>query len=336
MTKISFNERLQISQFLNQGKTLRQIAIAMNRSPSSISQELRRQGQDRNSYNPYLAQEHAELRKAASRRDKKIDGPLEEVIDLLLIEQRFSPEQISGYLQKRYPSEKLFQVCPETIYRHIYNSSKKVFYIAALRRKRKKRYSNGTPKARRSRIPNLVSIEQRPYEVNARDELGHWEGDLIIGKQHKTAIGTLVERSTRYTIIVPFIDAKDAETVAEGFSKALHDVPCFLKKTLTYDQGSEMYQHEKFSAATGMQVYFAHPGSPWERGTNENTNGLIRDFFPKGTDFRDIPCIAFLKVMQLLNNRPRKVLGFTTPHQVLTAAKLTPNAGLKDLLGINS
>lgn len=159
---------------------------------------------------------------------------------------------------------------------------------------------------------------------------------LVIGKEHKTALGTLVERSTRYTIIVPFVDAKDAATVAEGFSQALNDVPNFLKKTLTYDQGSEMTKHEKFSAATGMKVYFAHPGSPWERGTNENTNGLIRDFFPKGTDFKDVPYKEFARVEQLLNGRPRKVLGFTTPNQVLTAAKLTPNAGLKDLIGMNS
>lgn len=257
MTKISFIERLQISQFLNQRKTLRQIASLMNRSPSSISQELRRQGQDHRSYNPYIAQKHAEVRKAASRRDKKINGPLEEIIDLLLIEKHFSPEQISGYLKKHYPLEKLLHICPETIYRHIYHSPKAAYYIPVLRRKRKKRRRKGETKATFGRIPNLVSIEQRPVEVNGRDEIGHWEGDLIIGKQHKTALGTLVERSTRYTIIVPFINAKDTETVAEGFSKALNDIPGFLKKTLTYDQGSEMYQHEKFSAATGMAVYFA-------------------------------------------------------------------------------
>lgn len=175
MAKISFAERLQISQFLNQRMTLRQIAAVINRAPSSISQELRRQGQDYYSYNPYIAQEHAELRRAASRRDTKINGPLEEIIDLLLIEKRFSPEQISGYLQKHYPSNKLLHVCPETIYRHIYKSSKAAFYIAALRRKRKKRRPKGGSKARRGRIPNLVSIEQRPPEVSERDELGHWE-----------------------------------------------------------------------------------------------------------------------------------------------------------------
>lgn len=336
MAKISFAERLQISQFLNQRMTLRQIAAAMNRAPSSISQELRRQGQDYYSYNPYIAQEHAELRRAASRKGTKINGPLEEIVDLLLIEKRLSPEQISGYLQKHYPSNKLLHVCPETIYRHVYKSSKAVFYIAALRRKRKKRRPKGGSKARRGRIPNLVSIEQRPSEVNERDELGHWEGDLVIGKQHKTALGTLVERSTRYTIIVPFIDAKDAETVADGFSKALNDVPDFLKKTLTYDQGSEMCQHEKFSTATGMKVYFAHPGCPWERGTNENTNGLLREFFPKGTDFKDVPYKEFARVQQLLNGRPRKVLGFATPNQLLRAAKLAPSVGLKDLMVMNS
>lgn len=147
MTKISFAERLQISQFLNQGRSLRQIAVSMNRSPSSISQELRRQGLDRHSYNPYIAQEHAELRRAASKRDKKITGPLEEIIDLLLIEKCFSPEQISGYLKKHYPLEKLLHVCPETIYRHIYYSPKAAFYIPALRRKRKKRRRKGKAKA---------------------------------------------------------------------------------------------------------------------------------------------------------------------------------------------
>lgn len=333
MTKISFAERLQISQLLNLGKSLRQVAIIMHRAPSSISQELRRQGQDCHFYNPYIAQEHAELRRAASKRDKKISGPLEEIVDLLLVEKRFSPEQISGYLKKHYSSERSLHVCPETIYRHIYQSPKAVFYISALRRKRKKRRPRGSSRARPGRIPNLVSIEQRPPEVEARDELGHWEGDLIIGQQHKTALGTLVERSTRYTIIVPFIDAKDALTVAEGFSKALNSMPNFLKKTLTYDQGTEMYHHGKLSASTGIEVFFAHPGSPWERGTNENTNGLIRDFFPKGTDFRTIPYEEFSRVEQLLNQRPRKVLGFHTPEQILKSA-LTPDVKLKDLIEV--
>ncbi len=166
----------------------------------------------------------------------------------------------------------------------------------------------------RGKIADMLSIEERPQEVADRVIPGHWEGDLIVGKYKQSAIGTLVERTTRYTIIVP-LKAKDAETVRKTYAKEIRSLPDELKKTLTYDQGKEMSGHKQFTLATGMNVYFAHPGSPWERGTNENTNGLIRQYFPKGTDFRMIPAKEIRRVQRELNGRPRRSLGYDTPQE---------------------
>lgn len=276
MARFSLEERFRLAQLLALRLSIRELAVRLGRAASSISQEIRRNGMNALSYNPYLANEHAKLRQGASKRNKKIQGALEEIIDLLLIERHFSPEQISGYLKKQYPDNQTLKVSPETIYKHIYSSHKSSFYISSLRRKRKKRGSRGHKKIRKHRIPNLISIENRPTEVKERNVVGHWEGDLIIGKGHKSALGVLVERSLRYTIIVPFVHLKDVVTVAHGFAKALIGLPSHLKSSLTYDQGSEMTSHELFTKLSGIPVYFAHKGSPWERGTNENTNGLIR------------------------------------------------------------
>jgi len=162
----------------------------------------------------------------------------------------------------------------------------------------------------------MLSIEERPKEVESRTIPGHWEGDLIIGKHKRSALGTLVERTTRYTILVP-LKAKDATSVRHAYTKALGTLPTEIAETLTYDQGKEMSEHEQFTIDTGIQVYFAHPGSPWERGTNENTNGLIRQYFPKGTDFSMVTTQEIKRVQRQLNDRPRAVLGFEKPHEVI-------------------
>jgi len=172
-------------------------------------------------------------------------------------------------------------------------------------------------KNRRTNIPNLTSIWKRPKEAEDRKELGHWEGDLIIGKDHATAIGTLVERRLRYTLIVPLFKNKFSVTTVVNFAKAFESLPKSLIKSLTYDRGSEMSWLEVLSKMTGIKVYFADPHSPWQRGTNENTNGLIRQFFPKGTDFSKYTVEDLQRVQDLLNNRPRKVLRFMTPREKL-------------------
>lgn len=166
----------------------------------------------------------------------------------------------------------------------------------------------------------MLSIEERPAEVADRTVPGHWEGDLILGKYKRSALGTLVERTTRYTILVPLCDQKDALSVREAYAKAFNTVPDELRKTLTYDQGKEMSQHEQFTIDTGIQVFFAHPGSPWERGTNENTNGLIRQYFPTGTDFTQVTENEIKEVQRRLIDRPRKALNFYKPDEVFIIA----------------
>jgi IS30 family transposase len=168
----------------------------------------------------------------------------------------------------------------------------------------------------RGKIKDMLSIHERPIEVADRTIPGHWEGDLIIGKYKRTAIATLVERTTRYTMLVPLPDGKDAVAVRKALAKKLKQLPLHLKKTLTYDQGKEMSDHKQFTINTGIQVYFADPASPWQRGTNENTNGLIRQFFPKGTDFSLVTKRELQKAEDLLNGRPRKCIGYKFPKDV--------------------
>jgi IS30 family transposase len=165
------------------------------------------------------------------------------------------------------------------------------------------------------KIEDMLSIEERPQEVEDRIIPGHWEGDLIIGKNNRSALGTLVERTTRTTILIP-VKNKEAEIVAKAFAKEVRKLPRQMKLTMTYDQGREMAKHKLFTNITGIKVYFAHPRSPWERGTNENTNGLIRQFFPKGTDFNKVSRYEVKKVQDLLNGRPRQVLDFRKPYEV--------------------
>ncbi len=165
------------------------------------------------------------------------------------------------------------------------------------------------------KLEDMLSIEERPKEVEDRIIPGHWEGDLVVGKNNRSALGTLVERTTRMTILVP-VKSKEADEVAKAFAKEAKKLPQQMKLTLTYDQGREMAKHKLFTAITGIKVYFAHPHSPWERGTNENTNGLIRQFFPKGTDFNKISRREIKKVQHLLNGRPRAALNFQKPYEV--------------------
>jgi IS30 family transposase len=167
-------------------------------------------------------------------------------------------------------------------------------------------------------IPDMISIEERPTEVADRSIPGHWEGDLILGLHNRSALGTLVERTTRTVLLVP-LRSKTAPEVRTAFARAIRRVPTELRKTLTYDRGWEMAEHRLFTRGTKMQVYFAHPQSPWERGTNENTNGLIRQFFPKGTDFSTVSRYQIRKAEHLLNARPRKTLNWQTPYEALAA-----------------
>ena len=214
------------------------------------------------------------------------------------------------------------RISHEAIYRYIYvlpRGSLKQTLIKALRQERAYRRTRkrGNAEETRGKIADMLSIEERPAEVADRSVPGHWEGDLILGKYKRTALGTLVERTTRYTILVPLGKNKDAVSVRKAYTRALGMLPKEIAKTLTYDQGKEMSGHTQFTIDTGIRVYFAHPGSPWERGTNENTNGLIRQYFPKGTEFDKISVREIKRVQRELNDRPRAVLHYQKPDEVI-------------------
>lgn len=296
------------------------IAERLGRAVSTISRECTRSP---GRYRAYQAGQDASL-KAASRKQGKTKL-IKNVMLRQYVESRlsdcWSPAQIATRLKTEYPGDMTMHISPETLYQYVYvlpRGALKQALIKGLRQERKYRRTRKKSGVRipetRGKIADMLSIEERPTEVIDRIVPGHWEGDLIIGKYKQSAIGTLVERTTRYTIIVP-LKEKDAESVRKAFAREIRTLPKELTKTLTYDQGKEMSGHRQFTLSTGMQVYFAHPASPWERGTNENTNGLIRQYFPKGTDFRAVSVRELKRVQRSLNGRPRKVLKFATPQE---------------------
>jgi IS30 family transposase len=226
--------------------------------------------------------------------------------------------QISNSLALLYPKDKHMQISHESIYTYIYLLSRgelKKELTDGLRQQKRTRYARKSAYERRGPVTDIISIEERPQEVADRSIAGHWEGDLIIGKANKSALGVIVERKTRAVILVP-LKARDAFSVREAFEKELSSLPQQMKRSMTYDNGSEMRQHKLFTANTQMQVYFCHPNSPWERGTCENTNGLIRQYFPKGTDFNHITVEEIKTAQHQLNERPRKTLNWRAPKDV--------------------
>jgi IS30 family transposase len=322
-TRLADQEREIISRGLAQHKSIRQLARELNCSPSTISREIRR-NKGKSGYRAFSASRRAKAaassRKRGKRKIEKQDGLLSYVMEKL--QREWSPQEISKRLKIEYAWDMNMQVSHEAIYQYIYvlpRGELKQLLIKGLRQERKHRrpQKRGDTTETRGKIANMLSIEERPAEVADRSVPGHWEGDLILGKYKRSALGTLVERTTRYTILVPLGEHKDAASVREAYAEAFKSLPAELKKSLTYDQGKEMSEHEQFTIDTGIQVYFAHPGSPWERGTNENTNGLIRQYFPKGTDFTQVSKEQILEVQRKLNDRPRRALGYLKPDEVI-------------------
>lgn len=297
--------------------------MVLDRSASTISREVSRHSSP-SGYRAFSAnrrsQQRATSRRFGTRRLSNEDDLRDYVIAKLT--KRWSPREIVKRLEADYPDNTHMRISHEAIYQYIYvlpRGMLKATLIKGLRQERKYRRKRGGRKANqeetRGKIANMLSIEERPAEVADRTIPGHWEGDLIMGKYKRTALGTLVERTTRKTILVP-LKQKDAQSVRKAYAQALCVLPKEMAKTLTYDQGKEMSEHQQFTIATDIQVYFAHPGSPWERGTNENTNGLIRQYFPKGTEFDQVSVREIKRVERELNDRPRKVLQWKKPDEV--------------------
>jgi IS30 family transposase len=314
--QLSHYEREQIA--ILKAKRLSSTAIGahLGRDPSTIRRELKRLG-PRTPYSPLKAQLDAKKKRRTPRTAKKLlnDHLWQLVQEKLRIQ--WSPEQIAHFLKKQYASDTSMQVSHETIYTYLYalpRGELRKQLIAELRQGARGRQRRKRDTDRRGQLPNMLSIHERPAEVAARCVPGHWESDLIIGKDHQSAIGTLVERTTRTTILVP-LKTKDALAVRLAFAKTVKRLPKEVFKSITHDRGSEMAQHELFTKDTKVQIYFADPQSPWQRGTNENTNGLIRQYFPKGTDFNQVSKAELKRVQRLLNQRPRKVLDWETPEE---------------------
>ena len=313
-------EREEISRMLSQKYSLRDIAKALGRNVSTISREINGGSGNKYVYRAVRAQNRA--RRNASRRKigkhKLHDNQELWIYIKRKLRKKWSPRQIAEELKKDYPVDMTMQISPETIYTYIYvlpRGSLKKELISCLRRDHKRRYKQSRGVKCKRDIEDMLSIEERPKEVEDRIIPGHWEGDLIIGKNNRSALGTLVERTSRTTILIP-VKNKEAEVVAKAFAREVKKLPKQMKLSMTYDQGREMARHKLFTDITGVKVYFAHPRSPWERGTNENTNGLIRQFFPKGTDFNKVSRYEVKKVQDLLNGRPRQTLNFEKPYEV--------------------
>lgn len=316
-------EREEVSRGLAQGECISAIALRLGRASSTISREVSRNS-GVNSYRAFSAGRHA-MERASSRRNGKSRLAHEDRLRRYVIQKLrkcWSPREIVKRLQEEYPLDMMMRISHEAIYRYIYvlpRGSLKQTLIKALRQERKyrRKQKQGNHEETRGKIADMLSIEERPAEVADRVIPGHWEGDLIMGRYKRTALGTLVERTTRYTILVPLGKNKDAVSVRKAYTRELGALPREIAKTLTYDQGKEMSEHTQFTIDTGIQVYFAHPGSPWERGTNENTNGLIRQYFPKGTEFDKVSTRAIKRVQRELNDRPRAVLHYQKPDEVI-------------------
>lgn len=316
--RLAFSERIEIEKLLSHNWSYSSISDQLNRSKSTIQREVA--GYGRLSYKALSAEWDAVCYSSDRKSGKtrmKVCPSLEKYV-LEKLDLRWSPRQISMNLKKEFPENKEMQLSHEAIYMYIYLHSKKELkkeLIAQLRQKRKFRGNVRRGADKRTTIADPIRIDERPEEVKGRLIPGHWEGDLVMGKERSSAIGTLVERTTRTIIIVP-LKARDATTVRKAFEKEFKSIPTQMKRTLTYDNGTEMAQHKLFTKNTKIQVYFTHPYSPWERPTNENSNGLIRDYFPAGTDFSLISKARLKEVQNQLNERPRNVLNWQTPKEV--------------------
>lgn len=310
-TKLQPEERDKIAIWLSSGKKIREIARMLKRSPSTISDEIRRNSW-KGTYVSIHAQAKSEKRKSASIQHHQLKNKSIYSYTMKKLRSGWSPEQIAGRLRLRHPDNSYWHIHHETIYRFIYskkNKEKKLWEY--LPRKQKRRKKQNGRSCHRSRIPDRVSIHQRPESVEGRKEFGHWEGDSIVGKAHKNGLHTEVERKSRYFQAIK-IDRVGADETVSAQREIFDKYPERAKKTTTLDNGKEFVKHAEFD----LDTYFADPYSSWQRGSNEYHNGLIRRYLPKKTDFNLVTQQELDEIIEEINNRPRKCLGFKTPTEV--------------------
>ena len=314
---LTLSEREEISRGIVAEQSIRSMAVSLGRSPSTVSREVRRNG-GYNRYRATLADEQAWDRTRRPKLCKLAGSPWLRRVVSKQLRLNWSPEQIAGWLKRTHPGEEAYHVSHETIYRSLFVQARGVLkkeLIQHLKSKRTiRRSKHATQKGSdHGQIKNMISIRERPASVEDRAVPGHWEGDLISGPKN-SHIATLVERHTRYVMLVK-VTSKDTQTVIAALTKHAKKLPAELYKSLTWDRGKELAAHQQFTLATNIDVYFCDPQSPWQRGSNENTNGLLRHYFPKGTDLSVHSQAELNKVARQLNERPRKTLEFATPAE---------------------
>jgi IS30 family transposase len=324
---LSQDERIEIADLRQRGMSVRQIAVRLGRAPSTISRELRRNSASGRAYRPFDAHRLACSRRAR-RHLRRIErnAELRDVIGELLA-QRWSPQQISRHLRLQFPDQAGMRLCHESIYQAVYQPGsvlKRPSRLAPHRRSplrtgRDHRRAQTRVDRRRPRFEQpMLTIHERPFQPEDRSEPGHWEGDLIIGKDQRSAIGTIVERKTRLVRLLR-LPQRDGDTLHAALNLRMADLPAGLLRSITWDQGTEMARHLTITKSLGAAIYFCDSRSPWQRGTNENMNGLLREYFPKGTDLSVHSFEHLLEVEDELNNRPRLVLGDRSPANLFAA-----------------
>lgn len=315
-TRLSLQEREELSIGLISGLSLRAMASAMGRAVSTLSREVARNSR-LEVYRAVRAQRYARSRRACCGRRRLDHHHRLRSWVFARLRWRWSPQQIARELKRRFAHDATMRMSHEALYTYLYvlpRGGLRAELLACLRQPRKRRHQRKQGEDRRGQITEMISIEERPAEVADRSVPGHWEGDLLMGRANRSALGTLVERTTRTLILVP-LKNKQAHHVREAYTREVKTLPRQMCLSMTYDRGKEMAEHRLFTRDTEMKVYFAHPMSPWERGTNENTNGLLRQFFPKGTDFSKITRRQIKRVQHLMNGRPRAVLDWRSPYE---------------------
>jgi IS30 family transposase len=323
---LSQDERIEIADLRHAGLSIRQVADRLGRAPSTISRELRRNA-TATGYRPFEAQRRATARRARSHHRRiEASGELRQLVAELLA-QRWSPEQISRQLRLRFPGQPAMWLCHESIYQAVYQPGSGLqrlsplapHHRSPLRTGRDHRRAHQHAQRRRPRFEQpMLTIGQRPFQPEDRSQAGHWEGDLIIGKDQASAIGTLVERQTRMVRLL-HMPHRDSDTLHNALKARMADLGPALLRSITWDQGTEMARHLTITRSLGAPVYFCDSHSPWQRGSNENMNGLLRDYFPKGTDLSVHSPRHLLAVENEINNRPRRVLGDRAPAELFAA-----------------
>jgi IS30 family transposase len=314
---LTLAEREEISRGVVAGQSFRSMAASLGRAPSTISREIRRNG-GRCRYRANKADQAAWDRAKRPKTCKLVENQALSLIVASKLKQRWSPEQIAGWLKKTYPEDENYQVSHEIIYRSLYVQARGALkkelikHLRTQRSMRRSRHGNKSGEGQ-GQIKDMVRISERPAAVEDRAVPGHWEGDLIVGS-NDSYLATLVERHTRYVMLAK-VNGKDTKTVINALIKQSKKLPRELYKSLTWDRGKELSDHKRFSLATDIDVYFCDPQSPWQRGSNENTNGLLRQYFPKGTDLSVHSQKHLNNVACELNNRPRKTLEFCSPAE---------------------